>query len=78
MPEIILTRHGRIAHLTYLFYGLATNLLVGAILVLGGSQVVEALSGMNAYAAIFLIPAVVVAYVLFGGLRSTFIGDYCQ
>lgn len=42
-PEIVLARHGKIAHLTYLFNGFATNMLVGACLVLGGSQVVAAL-----------------------------------
>lgn len=51
-------------------------MLVGACLVLGGSQVVAALSGMNVYAACFLIPLVVAAYVIAGGLRSTFIADY--
>jgi Na+/proline symporter len=75
-PEIVLSRHGKVAHLTYLFMGLATNLLVGACLVLGGSQVVAAISGMNVYAACFLIPLVVAAYVIAGGLRSTFIADY--
>ncbi|PYH90977.1 hypothetical protein BO71DRAFT_333242 [Aspergillus ellipticus CBS 707.79] len=76
MPEIVLARHGTIAHVTYLYNGLATNLLVGAILVRGGSQVVAALTGMNVYAASFLIPAVVAAYVIVGGLRATFIADY--
>lgn len=75
-PEIVLARHGKIAHATYLFNGLATNLLVGACLVLGGSQVVGALTGMSVYAACFLIPLVVAAYVIAGGLRSTFIADY--
>ncbi|OOF92547.1 hypothetical protein ASPCADRAFT_517916 [Aspergillus carbonarius ITEM 5010] len=65
MPEIVLARHGKIAHLTYLYNGLATNMLV-----------VAALTGMNVYAAIFLIPAVVAAYVIVGGLRATFIADY--
>jgi Na+/proline symporter len=51
-------------------------MLVGACLVLGGSQVVSALSGVNVYAACFLIPLVVAAYVIAGGLRSTFIADY--
>lgn len=51
-------------------------MLVGACLVLGGSQVVEALTGTNVYAACFLIPLVVAAYVIAGGLRSTFIADY--
>ena len=69
-------RHGKVAHLIYLFFGLSTNMLVGACLVLGGSQVVEALTGTNVYAACFLIPLVVAAYVIAGGLRSTFIADY--
>ncbi|OQD79583.1 hypothetical protein PENANT_c047G02953 [Penicillium antarcticum] len=76
MPEIVLARHGKVAHVTYLYHGLATNMLVGACLVLGGAQVVDALTGMNVYAATFLIPAVVAAYVIAGGLRSTFIADY--
>jgi Na+/proline symporter len=77
-PEIVLSRHGHIAHVTYLFFGWATNMLVGACLVLGGSQVVAALSGMNVYAACWLIPGVVAAYVVAGGLRSTFIADYAH
>ncbi|PYH29016.1 sodium:solute symporter family protein [Aspergillus neoniger CBS 115656] len=76
MPEIVLSRHGKIAHLTYLYNGLATNMLVSACLVLGGAQAVAAITGMNVYAANFLIPAVVAAYVIVGGLRATFIADY--
>lgn len=72
-PEIVLAKHGKVAHITYLAMGLVTNMLVGACLVLGGSQVVAALTGMNVYAACFLIPIVVAAYVIAGGLRSTFI-----
>lgn len=75
-PEIVLAKHGHVAHVSYLFFGLCTNMLVGACLVLGGSQVVAALTGMNVYAACFLIPLVVAAYVIAGGLRSTFIADY--
>lgn len=77
-PEIILAHHGRLNHLTYLFFAFATNLLVGSCLVLGGSQVVGALSGVNIYGACFLIPLVVAAYVIAGGLRSTFIADYAH
>jgi len=77
-PEILLARHGFIAHITYLFNGFATNLLVGSCLVLGGSQVVGAITGMSVYAACFLIPLVVAAYVIAGGLRSTFIADYAH
>lgn len=77
-PEIILAHHGRACHITYLIFGWATNLLVSSCLVLGGSQVVGALSGVNVYAANFLIPLVVGGYVIVGGLRSTFIADYAH
>lgn len=75
-PEVVLNRHGRVAHVPYLFFGLATNMLVGACLVLGGSQDVAAMSGVNVYAACFLIPLAVAVYVIAGGLRSIFIADY--
>ncbi|KAK6373705.1 urea permease [Exophiala oligosperma] len=60
-PEIVLSRHGKV---------------VGATLVLGGSQVLAGLSGVNVYAACFIIPIAVAAYVIQGGLRSTFVADY--
>ncbi|KND86619.1 Urea active transporter [Tolypocladium ophioglossoides CBS 100239] len=75
-PEIVLSRNGYVAHISYWFFGIATNMMVGACLVLGGSQVVAALSGVNTYAACWIIPFVVAAYVVAGGLRSTFIADY--
>lgn len=37
-------------------FAFITNILVGSQLLLGGSAVVTALTGMNVYAAIFLIP----------------------
>ena len=75
-PEILLSRNGYTAHLTYWFFGLATNMLVGACLVLGGAQVLGAISGVSVYAACWIIPFVVAVYVVAGGLRSTFIADY--
>lgn len=75
-PEIVLSKHGHTAHATYWFFGWATNMLVGACLVLGGSQVVSAMSGVSVYAACWVIPFVVAAYVVSGGLRSTFVADY--
>lgn len=61
--EIIHVRYGRLAHIVFIFFALATNILVGSQLLLGGSAVVTSLTGMNVYAAIFLIPLGVVAYV---------------
>lgn len=71
--EIIQVRYGTFAHCVFIFFALTTNVLVGSQLLLGGSAVVTTLTGMNVYAAIFLIPLGVVAYVLMGGLRATFL-----
>ena len=51
-------------------------MIVTAMLLLGGSAVISSLSGMNVYAACFLIPLGVIIYVLFGGLKATFLTDY--
>ncbi|OQV06051.1 hypothetical protein CLAIMM_10688 [Cladophialophora immunda] len=75
-PEIVLSRHGKVAHGIYTFFGWVVNMFVGATLVLGGSQVLAGLSGVNVYAACFIIPIAVAAYVIQGGLRSTFVADY--
>lgn len=46
------------------------------MLLLGGSAVVNALTGVNIYAASFLIPLGVVVYTLAGGLKATFLASY--
>lgn len=74
--EIIYVRYGTLAHIVFICFALITNILVGSQLLLGGSAVLTALTGMNVYAAIFLIPAGVAAYVLLGGLRATFLCDF--
>ncbi|HJT47430.1 MAG TPA: sodium/solute symporter [Nitrososphaeraceae archaeon] len=75
-PEIIYARFGRHAHKVFLFFALMTNTIVTAMLVLGGSAVVSALTGVNIYIAAFLIPIGVIIYTLFGGLKATFFADY--
>ncbi|KAF2688545.1 Na+/solute symporter [Lentithecium fluviatile CBS 122367] len=74
--EIINARYGKFAHLVFMLFAFVTNILVGSQLLLGGSAVVTSLTGMNVYAAIFLIPTGVCAYVILGGLRATFLCDY--
>jgi Na+/proline symporter len=46
------------------------------MLLLGGAAVATSLTGMNIYAACFLIPLGIIIYILFGGLRATFLTDY--
>jgi len=74
--EIIGVRWGKFAHLVFLFFGLATNIIVSSMLILGGSATVTDLSGMNTIAACFLIPVGVAIYVVVGGMRATLLCDY--
>ncbi|KIW50039.1 hypothetical protein PV05_11663 [Exophiala xenobiotica] len=74
--EIIYYRYGKVTHIVFIFFALMTNILVASQLLLGGSAVVTTLTGMNVYAAVFLIPLGVSIYVVLGGLRATFLCDY--
>lgn len=44
----------------------------------GGAATVNALTGMNIIAACFLLPIGIAVYVVFGGLRATFICDWAH
>ncbi|KAJ6494051.1 urea transporter [Mycena vitilis] len=74
--EIVDARWGKTAHLVFMFFGLATNIIVSSMLVLGGSATVTDLTGMSTVAACFLIPLGVSIYVVVGGMRSTLLCDY--
>ncbi|CAK7568240.1 MAG: urea active transporter [Sporothrix epigloea] len=74
--EIIRARYGTMAHIVYLVFGLATNILVSLMLIIGGSATVNALTGINTIAVIYLLPLGVVTYTLVGGLKATFLTDW--
>ncbi|KZV31726.1 hypothetical protein F511_00530 [Dorcoceras hygrometricum] len=74
--EIVKARWGTAAHLVFLTFCFMTNIIVTAMLLLGGSAVVNALTGVNIYAASFLIPLGVIVYTLAGGLKATFLASY--
>ncbi|KAJ1554108.1 hypothetical protein HK096_004985, partial [Nowakowskiella sp. JEL0078] len=74
--EIIKIRYGTTAHIVFMIFGLLTNIIVTAMLILGGSAVVTDLTGMSVYAACMLIPIGVTVYVVAGGLKATFLTDY--
>lgn len=46
------------------------------MLITGGSGTIHALTGVPVIACCFLIPLVVVVYVLVGGMRATLLCDY--
>jgi Na+/proline symporter len=76
LAEIVLQKHGKIAHMIYTFFGLVTNLINGSALMTGGCAAFSSLTGMNVWAAYWILPAIVTAYIVVGGLRATFICDY--
>ncbi|KAF6832892.1 urea active transporter [Colletotrichum musicola] len=74
--EVIKARYGTATHVVFIVFGLMTNILVTLMLIVGGAATVNALTGMNTVAAIFLLPVGVVAYTLVGGLKATFLTDW--
>jgi Na+/proline symporter len=76
MLEIVLARWGNVAHLTFLIFGFMTNIIVTAMLILGGAATMTALTGMSTYAACFCIPVPVSFYTAFGGLKGTYYASF--
>jgi len=74
--EIIRARYGNGSHKVFLIFALMTNMIVTSMLLLGGSAVVNGLTGMDISLAAFLIPVGVMIYTLVGGLKATFVADY--
>ncbi len=74
--EIIRARYGNGSHKVFLVFALMTNMIVTAMLLLGGSAVVNGLTGMDISIAALLIPVGVMIYTLVGGLKATFVADY--
>ena len=74
--EIVKARYGTIGHSVYLFYALATNILVTAMLITSGSEVFSKITGMHHIATSFLLPLGVVIYTMIGGIKATFLTDY--
>lgn len=74
-PEMGYFRFGKAGHLSFLWCGFVCNAIVSSCILLGGSAVFNAVTGISQYAALFLIPFGCAIYVSFGGLRATFISD---
>jgi SSS family transporter len=74
--EIVLARWGTAAHLVFLFFCIMTNFIVTAMLILGGAAVVNAVTGVDIYAASMLIPISVIFYTAQGGLIACFVSSW--
>lgn len=76
ISECFAIRFGKAGHWMFLFYCVSTNVLISALLLLGGSQGFAATTGMHTVAASFLLPLGVVVYTALGGLKATFVSDW--
>ena len=74
--EVICARWGHTVHKIFLCFLFETNAIVTSMLLLGGTAVISALTGMNKTLANFLTPLGIVIYTYFGGLKATFISAY--
>jgi urea-proton symporter len=76
VAEIVNARWGKVAHFTFLFFCLTTNMIVSAMLLLGGAALAEALTGIDYVLASFLMPWGIIIYTVSGGLHATFLASY--
>jgi urea-proton symporter len=74
--EIIHARWGRTPHIIFICFALLTNVVITSLLILGGSAVTYALTGIDRNLASFLIPLGVILYTLAGGLKATFMASW--
>ena len=58
--------------------GRAIRVVANIFVEVGGAATVNALTGMDIIAACFLLPIGIAVYVIFGGLRATFICDWAH
>ncbi|SES12236.1 transporter, SSS family [Gracilibacillus ureilyticus] len=63
-------------HKLMMGFALMTNIIVTAMVILGGAIALNSLTGMNVYVAAFLIPLTFTVYTMIGGLKASFIADY--
>eukprot|EP00596_Hydrurales_sp_CCMP1899_P008509 CAMPEP_0119039728 /NCGR_PEP_ID=MMETSP1177-20130426/9353_1 /TAXON_ID=2985 /ORGANISM="Ochromonas sp, Strain CCMP1899" /LENGTH=674 /DNA_ID=CAMNT_0007003951 /DNA_START=469 /DNA_END=2493 /DNA_ORIENTATION=- len=74
--EIVRLRYGKAAHILYICFSLATNMIVTSMLLLGGSATISYLTSMDVNAACMLFPVGVIMYTSVGGIKATFLMDY--
>lgn len=74
--EIVKVRWGVAAHFVFMYFCLLCNILISSQIILATSQVINALTGMNIYAACMLTPVGIMLYTTTGGLTATFLSSY--
>merc|ERR1719456_692591 len=75
--EIVYARFGMYPHIVMVLFALLANLIVTAMLLLGGSATIQDLTGVDKKFAAFLVPILPCwIYTVYGGLRATFFASY--
>nr|ODN92864.1 hypothetical protein L204_05033 [Cryptococcus depauperatus CBS 7855] len=74
--QVAKVRFGTLGHFAFIFAAVVANFVVGSEILIGGAGVITGMTGISEYAGIWLLPTVIVLYVLTGGLRATFVADY--
>ncbi|KII84015.1 hypothetical protein PLICRDRAFT_95677 [Plicaturopsis crispa FD-325 SS-3] len=74
--QVAKVRFGALGHFTFMFAALLANFVISSEILVGGAGVIAGLTDVPTYAAVWLLPFVIVLYVLTGGLRATFAADY--
>jgi len=75
--EIVKARFGTVTHCIMIVFALLANMIVTAMLLLGGSATISDLTGISKLWAAFLIPLLSCwIYTMYGGLKATFFASY--
>ncbi|KAH9920685.1 Sodium:solute symporter family-domain-containing protein [Fomitopsis serialis] len=74
--EVSKLRYGTTGHWIQIIYSTMYQVINCVNILVGGSEVFEALTGMSPIAGCFLLPVGVVIYTLTGGIKATILTDY--
>lgn len=74
--EVARIRYGKLGHIIFIIYSTIYAIINCVNILVGGSAVFTALTGMNVIAGVWLLPIGVVIYTLTGGIKATILTDY--
>ncbi|KAK1083594.1 hypothetical protein LTR48_006156 [Friedmanniomyces endolithicus] len=74
--ELARIRYGKAGHITFITYSTIYAIINCVNILVGGSAVFTALTGMDVVAGVWLLPVGVVIYTLTGGIKATILTDY--
>ncbi|KAK3653549.1 hypothetical protein LTR22_011223 [Elasticomyces elasticus] len=74
--ELARIRYGTAGHIVFIVYSTIYAIINCVNILVGGSAVFTALTGMSVIAGVWLLPVGVVIYTLTGGIKATILTDY--